>query len=196
MKKKVKGVEYLLNLAGEKVPVAVINPDDVRRDELVERIFKKIERMKRMQEWLADEIDREIREYLGDKIKGDSFQLTNYTGDKRIRYSYSEIIDFTEEIELAKQKVFDCLKKWKGTESGGVYLETLVKQTFGDKKINKTSLLKLLTTYIDDKDWVEAQVQIKKSLRIVETKRYREFQIRKSKDNKFQAINLNFNSYK
>jgi hypothetical protein len=196
MKKKVKGVEYLLNLAGEKVPVAVINPDDVRRDELVERVFKKIERMKRMQEWLADEIDRDVREYLGDKIKGDTFQLTNYTGDKRIRYSYSEIIDFTEEIELAKQKIFDCLKKWKGTESGGVYLETLVKQTFGDKKINKTSLLKLLTTYIEDKDWVEAQVLIKKSLRIVETKRYREFQIRESKDSKFQSINLNFNSYK
>lgn len=196
MKKKIKNVEYLFNLAGEKVPVAVINPDDVRRDELVERVFKKIERMKRMQEWLADEIDRDVREYLGDKIKGDTFQLTNYTGDKRIRYSYSEIIDFTEEIELAKQKIFDCLKKWKGTESGGVYLETLVKQTFGDKKINKTSLLKLLTTYIEDKDWVEAQVLIKKSLRIVETKRYREFQIRKSKDDKFQAINLNFNSYK
>ena len=196
MKKKVKGVEYLLNLAGKKVPVAVINPDDVRRDEFVERIFKKIRVMKRQQEWLADEIDREIREYLGDKIKGDTFQLTNYTGDKRIRYSYSEIIDFTEEIELAKQKIFDCLEKWKGTESGGVYLETLVKQTFGDKKINKTSLLKLLTTYIEDKDWVEAQVLIKKSLRIVETKRYREFQIRESKDSKFQSINLNFNSYK
>jgi hypothetical protein len=196
MKKKVKGVEYLLNLAGEKVPVAVIRPDDVRRDELVERIFKKIRVMKRQQEWLADEIDRDVREYLGDKIKGDTFQLTNYTGDKRIRYSYSEIIDFTEEIELAKQKIFDCLEKWKGTESGGVYLETLVKQTFGDKKINKTSLLKLLTTYIEDKDWVEAQVLIKKSLRIVETKRYREFQIRESKDSKFQSINLNFNSYK
>jgi hypothetical protein len=196
MKKKVKGVEYLLNLAGEKVPVAVINPDDVRRDEFVERIFKKIRVMKRQQEWLADEIDREIREYLGDKIKGDTFQLTNYTGDKRIRYSYSEIIDFTEEIERAKQKIFDCLEKWKGTESGGVYLETLVKQTFGDKKINKTSLLKLLTTYIEDKDWVEAQVLIKKSLRIIETKRYREFQIRDSKDCKFQSINLNFNSYK
>lgn len=196
MKKKVKGVEYLLNLAGEKVPVAVINPDDVRRDELVERIFKKIRVMKRQQEWLADEIDREIREYLGDKIKGDTLQITNFTGDKRIRYSYSEIIDFTEEIELAKQKIFDCLKKWKGTESGGVYLETLVKQTFGDKKINKTSLLKLLTTYIEDKDWVEAQVLIKKSLRIIETKRYREFQIRESKDSKFQSINLNFNSYK
>lgn len=196
MKKKIKGVEYLLNLAGKKVPVAVIRPDDVRRDEFVERIFKKIRVMKRQQEWLADEIDREIREYLGDKIKGDTFQLTNYTGDKRIRYSYSEIIDFTEEIELAKQKIFDCLEKWKGTESGGVYLETLVKQTFGDKKINKTSLLKLLTTYIEDKDWAEAQVLIKKSLRIVETKRYREFQIRESKDSKFQSINLNFNSYK
>lgn len=196
MKKKIKGVEYLLNLAGEKVPVAVINPGDVRRDEFVERIFKKIRVMRRQQEWLKDDIDREIREYLGDKIKGDTFQLTNYTGDKRIRYSFSEIIDFTEEIELAKQKIFDCLKKWKGTESGGVYLETLVKQTFGDKKINKTSLLKLLTTYIEDKDWVEAQVLIKKSLRIVETKRYREFQIRESKDSKFQSINLNFNSYK
>lgn len=196
MKKKIKGIEHLMNCKGDFVPVALINPADVERDELVERVFKKIERMKRLQEWVADEIDREIKEYLEKKSRNwESFSLTNYTGNKRIRYSFSEIIDFTEEIEIAKQKIYACIKKWRGTDEGGAYLEAVVRQAFGDKKINKVSLLKLLTVYIQDKEWIEAQSIIKNAIRVSETKHYREFAERSGKDKKFAAINLNFSTY-
>lgn len=196
MKKTIKGIEYLINQQGETVPVSLIPPEDVERDELVEKIFKKIEKMKEIQKRLAAGIDADLRAFLEKKSKKwESFSLTNYTGDKRIRYDYNELTGFTEDIELARQKIFDCIKKWKGQDEGSMYLEALVKQTFGDKKINKTSLLKLLSTYIQDKDWIEAQTLIQKSLRVTETKRYRNFYTRANKDAKFQAINLNFTTY-
>ncbi|MCH5149262.1 MAG: DUF3164 family protein [Spirochaetales bacterium] len=196
MKKTIKGISYLMNLQGEAVPVSIIPPEDVERDELVEKIFSKIEKMKAIQKRLAASIDNDLRAFLEKKAKKwGAFQLSNYTGDKKIQYDFSEMTSFTEDVELAKEKIYDCLKKWKGENEGSMYLEALVKTAFGGKQLNKTSLMKLLSFYVQDKDWIEAQTLIQKSLRVINKKRRRTFYKRKNKDSKFQMVNLNFTTY-
>jgi hypothetical protein len=99
--------------------------------------------------------------------------LTSYDGRYRVVRATEEYIVFDERLQIAKELIDDCLKRW--SEGGNTNLQALVNDVFQvDKqgKVNVRGILRLRRLDIEDETWRQAMTAIAESLQTVGSKAY------------------------
>lgn len=199
---KKKGTErVLIDAQGREYPVKILDKQIVKRDTLVTKLMK---RAKALNEKIAKEKAKmvaEIEGYLadtaeqyGENWKGNA-ELVSFNGSEKIEVKYKERIQFTEKLQIAKQKIDDCLIRW--SEDSNINLQAVIREAFQvDKKgeVAKGRILSLRKYNIKDKEWKLAMDLINEAIEVTSTKQYIAFYEREGKDKSFNLITLNFSS--
>ncbi len=186
--------------AGSHVPPKYIDPVDKKRDQLVE---KEIRQAMLMQERLAKfkaAVMKDITKYLdwlsarcGEESlsPGGNYQLTNFSGTSRLQIKINKVIEFDERLQLAKQKIDDCLERW--SEGANDNLKAVVFDAFKvDRKgnVDTKRILGLRKLLIKDKTWKAAMELITEAVTVTGTRSYLIFQVKKSRESEWETIRL------
>lgn len=167
---------FMQDAQGRLVPISQIREQDLLRHstvtdlvELARDINQQLSQFKRRAlNDISDLIQVAADKYeveLGGK-KG-NISLTSYDGRYRVQRVYAERIDFTEELEAAKELFGRCLDRW--TEQADVNIRALVDRAFRTNRngqIKTAELLGLIRLEINDPEWLRAIDALKDSIRI------------------------------
>ena len=173
---------YMKDGKGRLVPLDVVKPIDIERNDtvidLVKQAYALQSKMKAFKQKSLDEVqafvDLSAEQYnkkLGG-IKG-NVQLLSYDGKYKVARSNSEYICFDERLQVAKELIDHCIKRW--SEGSRPEIKALVQDAFQtDKqgKINTSRVLGLKRLDIQDKEWQEAMQAISDSTQTLESKTY------------------------
>jgi len=200
MEKKPTTERTKTDALGRAIPVSVIKTEMLKQDSVVnntlDRVLRLQKRIKTDKLKLYDEI-QDYLEYVAKKSgltwKGNA-GFTSFDGKYKIEIRFKERIEFGLELQLAKQKIDECLKDW--TSESNANLRAIISEAFQvDKKgeIAKTRILSLRKYNIKDPVWKEAMELIDKAIRVVSTKQYVSFYER-DEYGEYKMIVLNFTS--
>ena len=183
---------------GRAIPVSVIRPEMLKQDSVVNRTLDRVirlhNRIKADKIKLYDEI-QDYLEYIAKQSdltwKGNA-GFTSFDGRYKIEIRFKERIEFGLELQLAKQKIDECLKDWSADSNAN--LRAIINEAFQvDKKgeIAKHRILALRKYNIKDQTWKDAMELIDKAIRVVSTKQYVSFYER-DEQGEYKMIVLNF----
>jgi hypothetical protein len=186
---------------GREYPVKILDPQIVKRDRVVNKVMKRALRLHEKIEADKRKMATELEKYLtllaekyGKSWKGNA-ELISFDGNFKVDIRYREHIQFDEKLQIAKQKIDDCLKRW--TEDSNINLQAVIKEAFQvDKKgmIAKNRILGLRKYNIKDRDWKKAMDLIDEAIQVTATKQYIAFYERQNQDKPFKQISLNFSA--
>ncbi|KQC06167.1 MAG: sulfate transporter [Candidatus Cloacimonas sp. SDB] len=186
---------------GREYPAKILDPQIVKRHNLVNRVIGRAARLHDKiafeKQRMAEEIDKylaQTAEQYGEQWKGNA-ELVSFDGKYKIEVRNRERIEFDEKLQIAKQKIDDCLKRW--TQDSNVNLQAVINEAFQvDKKgeIAKHRILALRKYNIKDKNWKQAMQLIDEAIQVTSTKQYIAFYKRSGKNKPFQLISLNFSA--
>ena len=200
MEKKPTTERTKTDALGRAIPVSVIKTEMLKQDSVVnntlDRVLRLQKRIKSDKLKLYDEI-QDYLEYVAKQSgltwKGNA-GFTSFDGKYKIEIRFKERIEFGLELQLAKQKIDECLKDW--TSESNANLRAIISEAFQvDKKgeIAKTRILSLRKYNIKDPVWKEAMELIDKAIRVVSTKQYITF-YEKDESGQPRQIVLNFST--
>jgi hypothetical protein len=178
----------------------VVNQDILDKDSVVNKAMEQA--LKLQQRIIIDKqkIIGIIEDYLSDVARRNGLQwkgnalLINFNEQYKIEIRYRERIQFGIELQLAKQKIDECLKRWSSDSNDN--LKAIITEAFQvDKKgeIAKYRILSLRRYKIKDVTWHEAMELIDKAILVTSTKQYVVFYVKDEHGN-FQKVVLNFSS--
>jgi hypothetical protein len=185
---------------GRAIPVSVIRPEMLKQDSVVNRTLDRVirlhNRIKADKLKLYDEI-QDYLEYIAKQSdltwKGNA-GFTSFDGKYKIEIRFKERIQFGIELQLAKQKIDECLKEWSADSNAN--LRAIISEAFQvDKKgeIAKYRILRLRRYNIKDTVWKEAMELIDQAIQVVSTKQYITF-YEKDESGQQRQIVLNFST--
>lgn len=185
---------------GRAIPVSVIKSEMLKQDTVVTNTLDRVLRLQKR--IIADKIKlyAEIQNYLefvakksGMTWKGNA-GFTSFDGKYKIDIRFKERIEFGLELQLAKQKIDECIKAWSADSNAN--LRAIINEAFQvDKKgeIAKFRILALRKYNIKDPIWKEAMDLIDKAIMVVSTKQYVSFYER-DEHGEYKLIVLNFSA--
>lgn len=121
----------------------------------------------------------ELEEYLNDLAKRNGLkwrgnaELVSFDESMKVEVRYRERIQFGVELQLAKQKIDECLKEW--TSGSNEKLKAIIIEAFQvDRKgeIAKHRIFALRRYNIKDPVWKEAMELIDKAIQVTSSKQY------------------------
>ena len=186
--------------AGNHVPMKYIDPVDKKRDQLVEKEIRACLLMQQRLAAFKAGVLADITKYLdwladrsGDKAfsPGGNYQLTNFSGNRRVQIKVNKVIEFDERLQLAKQKIDDCLERW--SEGANDNLKVVVFEAFKvDSKgnVDVKRIIGLRKLKFRDKVWIAAMDLITESITITGTRSYLLFMRKENKDAEWETIRL------
>ncbi|MHA1585658.1 MAG: DUF3164 family protein [Promethearchaeota archaeon] len=192
-----------IDVRGNTVPQRYVKPIDQKRDRVVEAIVNKALRLQKNMEQMKADIQQKLDKYVKfleketDVVrtgKG-NMTLTNFSGDHQVEFAINDIIEFDEQLQMAKELIDRCLVKW--TKEGNKNIQAVITQAFNvDKKgqINKIAILKLRNLNIKDAEWKRAMDLISESIKISGSREYLNIRTRKDNKSRYKTVNLNFSS--
>lgn len=144
---------------------------------------------------VADLISISAEKYglnLGGK-KG-NVSITSFDGELMIQRVYADRITYTEEMEVAKAKVFECVKNWGETSNKHIVtMATRAYQTNKKGEISISRIIEMLSYEIDDPDWLKAMDVVRESLRVCGSAVYIRIYER-DENGKYQNLPLNISA--
>lgn len=173
---------HWLDNQGDWIPEAYIKPLDKMRDQTVESIHAlarkvedsmleaKLQMISHLEEFLEQTAaDRKVKEDWKGNLTLDSFD-----GTKRVERRISDLISFSEGLQLAKTVIDEFMsKRMHGADPA---LAKIVSKAFNlDKKRGKVDtgmLMRLIRIDIDDPLWRKAMGILKDSIQTTATKAY------------------------
>lgn len=192
--------DYMVNGQGGLIPISQIRTIDLERDALVKELFACAETMENHVKGFKTKIMGDIAAFVelsfeqhGVKRGGKkgNITLTTYAQDLRIRLDISEEVRFTEQLQVARALIDECLLDW--TDGAKDQLKALINHVFEvDKEgnISVTKVLGLRRYNIDDPRWNKAMQIIGESIQIAGTKPRLTF-ARRDADGAWKTVNLN-----
>ncbi len=194
--------EFLTNSRGQDVPIDRVRPEHLRKHIVVESSFDRITALENQLIKAKKRLYREIQRYVNWLAKNNDVEaefknltLSNFSHTKLIEIKNSKIIEFDENLQIAKQKIDSCFDRWG--EGANPNLRLIVDSYFKVAEkgfINKANILGLQQFNIEDEEWAEAMALITKSIVITARKEYIQFKERPDVNGKWTAKNLNFSS--
>lgn len=191
----------LIDEHGNEYPSKIIDPTIVRRDAVVNRVMKRAvslhEKLTRDKEKIAADIEKYLdrtAERYGETWKGNA-ELVSFDGRYKVEVRYRERIEFSEKLQIAKQKIDDCLKRW--SQDSDINLQAVIKEAFQvDKKgqIAKHRILGLRRYNIKDEQWRQAMELIDEAIKVTSTRQYIAFYQRENASDSFKLVTLNFSA--
>lgn len=169
---------WLRNAAGNLVHESEIRDQDKLRDRVVTDLVKEAlalnESLKAMKVKALADID-DLISIAGEKYdmkiggpKG-NVSLFSFDGRYKIQRVFADRITYTEEMEVAKSKVFECINGWgqNAHEQAHKHLFTLATNAFrlnGNGEISISRVTEMMRADIDDPEWQKAMQAVKDSL--------------------------------
>lgn len=165
---------FVRNAVGHLVPVDQVREQDKLRDQVAIGLSQEAKALslalknfkKKALGDVADLISIAGERY-GVQMGGKKGNVTiaTYDGQFKVVRSYADRLAFTEEMEVAKVLVYDCIKAWsKGADN---HLMAIVDRVFSPNRngqIKTSDVLDLLRLEIDDTGWKSAMQAVKDSI--------------------------------
>lgn len=165
---------FVRNAVGHLVPVDQVREQDKLRDQVAIGLSQEAKALslalknfkKKALGDVADLISIAGERY-GVQMGGKKGNVTiaTYDGKFKVVRSYADRLAFTEEMEVAKVLVYDCIKAWsKGADN---HLLAIVDRVFSPNRngqIKTSDVLDLLRLEIDDEGWKSAMQAVKDSI--------------------------------
>ncbi|MCD4828205.1 MAG: DUF3164 family protein [Candidatus Cloacimonetes bacterium] len=201
----------LIDSSGREYPANILDPAIVKRDTHSVFRYKKMKHIEtvpagatRLNERISTEkgrMESDIDCYLSalaaqydESWKGNA-ELISFDGRFKIDVRKRERITFGVELQIAKQKIDECLKAW--SKDSNINLRAIILEAFQvDKKgeLAKHRILSLRKYNIKDDNWSAAMELIDKAIQVTSTKQYIACYQRDSVDQPFKLVPLNFSS--
>ena len=190
----------LTDAQGREFPVKVLHTEIVEKDaavkkamdcaiKLQERILSDKQKMIQIIEnYLNDAARRNGLEWKGNAL------LISFDEKYRVEMRFREKIQFGIELQLAKQKIDECIKAWSADSNDN--LKAIVSDAFQlDKhgQLARYRIFALRRFKIKDPVWKEAMELIDKAILVTSTKQYISFAVRDEAGN-YNKIVLNFSA--
>lgn len=167
---------YMRNAMGHLVPEDQVRDQDKLRDQVTRELADAAKALslalknfkKKSLGDVADLISIAGERY-GVQMGGKKGNVTiaTYDGQYKVQRSYADRLTFTEEMEVAKVLVYDCIRAWsKGADT---HLMAIVDRVFSpnrDGQIKTSDVLDLLRLEIDDDNWKAAMKAVKDSIMV------------------------------
>jgi len=186
---------------GREYPASILDPAIVKRDRIVQKVMKRAQRLHTSITNEKERMSAEVEKYLDDLAaqydetwKGNA-ELVSFDGLFKVEVRNRERITFGVELQLAKQKIDECLKRW--SQDSNINLRAIINEAFQvDKKgqIAKHRILGLRRYNIKDANWKDAMKLIDKAIQVTSTRQYLAFYQRGSIEEPFKLIPLNFSA--
>jgi len=190
----------LTDAQGREIPVKVLHTEILEKDaavkkamdcavKLQERIISDKQKMIQIIESYLNEAARRN----GLEWKGNAL-LISFDEKYRIEMRFREKIQFGIELQLAKQKIDECIKAWSADSSDN--LKAIINEAFQvDKRgqLARYRIFALRRYKIKDPVWKEAMELIDKAILVTSTKQYISFAVRDEAGN-YNRIVLNFST--
>lgn len=167
---------FVRNANGHLVPEDQVREQDKLRDQVARELFAEAKALhlalqnfkKKSLNDIADLISIAGERY-GVQMGGKKGNVTiaSYDGQFKVQRSYADRLTFTEEMEVAKVMVYDCIRAWSKGADG--HLLAIVDRTFSPNRngqIKTTDVLDLLRLEIDDDKWKAAMQAVKDSIMV------------------------------
>ncbi|MFP5420267.1 MAG: DUF3164 family protein [Gammaproteobacteria bacterium] len=169
---------WLRNAAGNLVHESEISEQDKLCDSVVMAIASVALRLNSELKALKDKALSDIDDLItiaGEKYdmklggpKG-NISLLSFDGSFKLKRIHQDSIGYTEEMEVAKAKVFECISRWGQTvhEDAHKHLFTLATRAFRPTKggeISISRVMDMLRAEINDPDWKKAKQAVQDSL--------------------------------
>lgn len=195
-----KKENYMEDAQGRQVPVSMIKPIDLKRNDTVVSImsdtFAERDRLVqfkkdvwlRIQDFLAESAKDSGAKKLGGK-KG-NITLTSYDARYKLIVAVNDSIQFSEKLQVAKELIDKCIASW--TKDARPELRTIVDDAFNVGKsglVSTTKVLGLRRLKIEDATWKKAMDAITDSMQVASSKTYMRFYERQD-DGSYKQIPL------
>lgn len=191
---------YMPDAQGRMVPLSMIKPIDLLRDQTVYSIAMQAKDLNAILAKfkvmafadLAAFVEASAEQYKV-KIGGEKGHVTVHSHDGRFKVvrSMHDQIRFDEQLVAAKELVDACLNEW--TETGRDEIKILVNEAF---KVNEhgavraSEVMKLLRFNITDERWQTAMEAIRNSITVMGSKPYIRIYERIGNTDRYEAISL------
>lgn len=191
---------YMKDAQGRLVPVALVRPADLTRDQLVIDLTKRAKALRAaLAEFraaafseLLSLVELSASEY-GVKLGGKKGNTTffSFDGAYKIQIRNAETIAFDERLQAAKVAIDECIDRW--SEGASPEIRLLVQRAFEtdrEGKLRTGRVLELRRVAIEDPAWKAAMTAIGESLQVVGTRTYIRFYERVGDDDQWVPISL------
>lgn len=191
---------YMRNGVGHLVPIETINQGDLLRDQLVRDIVAVAElhamQTAQLKTSILDDIQAFVdlsAERYGKSLGGIKGNVTlhSFDGKYRIIRDVSDTIVFDEQLQVAKELVGQCIRKWStGSQPEMVALINDAFQVDKKGNLNTARILGLRRLDIKDGLWKKAMEAISNSLSVTGSKTYVRAYKREGSANAYQRISM------
>lgn len=192
--------DFVRNAAGHLVPIDQVREQDKLRDQVARELAEAAKELnlalknfkKKSLGDVADLISIAGERY-GVQMGGKKGNVTiaTYDGQFKVQRSYADRLTFTEEMEVAKVMVYDCIRTWSKGADG--HLLAIVERTFSPNRngqIKTSDVLDLLRLEINDDNWKAAMKAVKDSILITGSAVYIRVYERIGDSDSYKAIPL------
>lgn len=192
--------EYMEDAKGRQVPLSMIKPIDLARNDLVLQI---VDQAKHVQSELSafkqgafDDVEAFVQlsaEQYHVTLGGEkgNVTLTSFDGKYKIQRAISESLVFDERLVAAKALIDGCIKRW--SEGSDDKIRVLINDAFRVDKageINTGRVLGLAKLNITDTEWQQAMRAISESVQVSGSKGYIRIYERVGNTDKYLPISL------
>lgn len=194
---------WVRNAAGNLVHESEISEQDKLRDQVVMGIATVAQRLNAELKALKEKALADINDLI--TISGEKYDmklggpkgnvsLLSFDGQFKLKRIHQDSIGYTEAMEVAKAKVFECISRWGQTvqEDAHKHLFTVATRAFRPTRTGEISIARvtdMLGAEIDDPDWKQAKQAVIDSLIVNGKAVYIQVQQRVG-DKKYQTILL------
>jgi hypothetical protein len=194
-----------LDSKGNPVSEEYIPLLDRKRDSMVEKVFKKVKKLENDILSTKLEVIKEVDSYLAERAKAGKVKeawkgnicLETFDGSKKINRSMDDLISFNEQLQMVKT----VIDEWISDRLTGIddSLAKVIRQAFSvdkRKRINTSSIMKLLQLDIKDSKWQKAMNLLKDSIVVTSTRMYLTFseKIQNGSGESWRSLCLDFAS--
>lgn len=191
-----------INPRGHVQHPSTVDVVDKKRDQVVERIWKKFRDQNLRMAKLKAEAYQDMETFLdysaeksGVQLGGSKGNVTiqNFSGTKKIEISVQEYVDFDEKIHQAKALIDECIAEWSSEVKNPI--KEIVQEVFDTKqkgKLNIKGLRSLKRIRIKNKKWQQAMELLTKAELIAGSKRYIRAYSRTGVEGDWKGIPLDF----
>ena len=190
----------LTDAQGREIPVKVLHTEILEKDAAVK---KALDCALKLQERILTDKQKLIcivEKYLNDAARRNGLEwkgnalLFTFDEKYKIEMRFREKIQFGIELQLAKQKIDECIKAWSVDSNDN--LKAIINEAFQvDKRgqLARYRIFALRRYKIKDPTWKEAMELIDKAILVTSTKQYISFAVRDEAGN-YNKVVLNFSA--
>jgi hypothetical protein len=191
---------FVRNAMGHLVPMDQVREQDKLRDQVARELAEEAKTLSRAlknfkKKSLGDVADliSIAGERYGVQMGGKKGNVTiaTYDGQYKVQRCYADRLTFTEEMEVAKAMVYDCIRAWsKGADD---HLLAIVDRVFSpgrNGQIKTADVLDLLRLDINDDRWEAAMQAVRDSILVTGSAVYLRVYERIGESDSYKAIPL------